>query len=83
MMSDPMVKMRGMVFMMMTMMIMLSYHYWRPAGNSTIHFVCLFVLSLCLFVCLFVCFGATASSFTRFLDHTQQRTTGDRTPLDE
>jgi hypothetical protein len=37
---------------------------------------------------LFV-FGATApqwaraSSFTRFLDHTQQRTTVGRTPLDE
>ena len=43
----------------------------------------------CLFVCLFVCFGATtpqwsrASSFTRFLDHTQRRTTVGRTPLDE
>ena len=41
-----------------------------------------------LFVCLFVC-GATApqwamaSSFTRFLDHTQRRTTVGRTPLDE
>jgi len=43
-----------------------------------------------LFVCLFV-FGATApppqwamaSSFTRFLDHTQRRTTVGRTPLDE
>jgi len=38
-------------------------------------------------VCLFVC-GATApqwamaSSFTRFLDHTQQRITVGRTPLD-
>jgi len=41
-----------------------------------------------LFVCLFV-FGATApqwaraSSFTRFLDHTQRRTTVGRTPPDE
>jgi len=41
-----------------------------------------------LFLCLFV-FGATApqwamaSSFTRFLDHTQWRTTVGRTPLDE
>ena len=41
-----------------------------------------------LFVCLFV-FGATAaqwarySSLARFLDHTQQRTTVGRTPLDE
>ena len=41
-----------------------------------------------MFVCLFV-FGATApqwaraSSFTRFLDHTQRRTTVGRTPLDE
>jgi len=26
---------------------------------------------------------ARASSFTRFLDHTQRRTTVDRTPLDE
>ena len=40
------------------------------------------------FVCLFV-FGAKApqwarvSSFTRFLDHTQRRTTVGRTPLDE
>ena len=38
---------------------------------------------------LFVCFGATApqraraSSFTRFLDHTQRRTIVSRTPLDE
>ena len=44
-------------------------------------------LSSC-FVCLFD-FGATApqwaraSSFARFLDHTQRRTTVDRTPLDE
>jgi len=42
----------------------------------------------CLFVC-FVCFWrdssqwARASSFTRFLDHTQRRTTVGRTPLDE
>ena len=44
----------------------------------------------CLFVCLFV-FGATppppqwarTSSFTRFLDHTQWRTTVGRNPLDE
>jgi len=40
-------------------------------------------------VCLFVCFWrnspqwARTSSFTRFLDHTQRRTTGGRTPLDE
>ena len=40
-------------------------------------------------ICLFVCFWrdspqwATASSFTRFLDHTQWRTTGGRSPLDE
>jgi len=40
-------------------------------------------------VCLFVCFWrdspqwARASSFTRFLDHTQRRTTFGRTPLDE
>ena len=39
--------------------------------------------------CLFVCFWhnspqwARASSFTRFLDHTQRRTTIGRTPLDE
>jgi len=42
----------------------------------------------CTIVCLFV-FGATAphwaraSSFTRFLDHAQRRTTVGRTPLDE
>jgi hypothetical protein len=45
-----------------------------------------------LYICLFV-FGATAplpshqlaraSSFTRFLDHTQRLTTVGRTPLDE
>ena len=44
------------------------------------------------FVCLFVCLSvfwrdspqwARASSFTRFLDHTQRRTTLGRTPLDE
>ena len=40
-------------------------------------------------VCLFFVFGATAlqwamaSSFLRFLDHTQRRTTVGRTPLDE
>ena len=40
-------------------------------------------------VCLFLCFWrenpqwAMASSFTRFLDHTQRRTTDGRTPLDE
>jgi len=40
-------------------------------------------------VCLFVCFWrdspqwARASSFTRFLDHTQRRTTVGRTPLDD
>jgi len=43
----------------------------------------------CLFVCLFLAQKppppkwARASSFTRFLDHTQRRTTGGRTPLDE
>ena len=42
----------------------------------------------CLFLCLFV-FGPTApsgpgtSSFTRFLDHTQRRTSFGGTPLDE
>jgi len=47
------------------------------------HFVVQFLL-----VCLFV-FGATApqwaraSSFTRFLDHTQRLTTIGRAPLDE
>jgi len=41
------------------------------------------------FVCLYVCFWrdsshlARASSFTRFLDHTQRHTTVGRTPLDE
>jgi hypothetical protein len=40
-------------------------------------------------MCLFICFWcdspqwARASSFTRFLDHTQRRTTVGRTPLDE
>ena len=43
----------------------------------------------CLFVCLFVCYWrdspqwARASSFTRFLDHTQRRTTVGWPPLDE
>jgi len=42
-----------------------------------------------LFVCLFVCFWrnspqwARASSFTRFINHTQRRTAIGRTPLDE
>jgi len=42
-----------------------------------------------LFVCLFVCIWrnspqwARAPSFTRFLDHTQRRTTVGRTPLHE
>ena len=45
-----------------------------------------------LYCCLFVCFcflwrcgptRAMASSFLRFLDHTQRRTTVGRTPLDE
>jgi hypothetical protein len=48
-------------------------------------------LGLCVIVITkeFFLFGATApqsaraSSFTRLLDHTQQRTTVDRTPLDE
>jgi hypothetical protein len=44
---------------------------------------------VCLFVCLFVCCWpdspqwVRASSFTRFLDHTQRRTTVGSTPLDE
>ena len=43
---------------------------------------------LCLFVCLFVFWRnspqwAMASSFMKFLDHTQRRTTVGRTPLDE
>ena len=44
---------------------------------------------VCLFVCLFVYFWhdslqlVRTSSFTRFLDHTQRRTTVGRTPLDE
>ena len=42
-----------------------------------------------VFICLFACFWhnsphlATASSFTRFLDHTERRTTDGRTPVDE
>ena len=50
------------------------------SGKNSYHFK---------FVCLFVCFWrdspqwARASSFTRFLDHTQRRTTVGRTPLDE
>ena len=42
-----------------------------------------------VFVCLFICFWgnsppwAMVSSFTRFLDHTQRRSTVGRTPLDE
>ena len=51
----------------------------KPITPSTLH----------LFVCLFVCFWrdshqwAKTSSFTRFLDHTQRRTTVRRTPLDK
>jgi len=47
---------------------------------------CIPPLILCLFVCLFLVRPpqwARASSFTRFLDHTQRRTTVGRTPLDE
>jgi len=42
-----------------------------------------------LFVCLFLCIWrdtpqcARTSSYVRFLDHTQRRTTVGRTPLDE
>ena len=52
---------------------------------SISHLVSIFLMC---FVC-FVCFWsdsphwAMASSFTRFLDHTQRRTTVGRTPLDE
>ena len=42
------------------------------------------LLMLCLFVCFWRCglTRAMASSFTRFLDHTQRRTTVGRTPMD-
>jgi len=49
--------------------------------------VCVYVSCVCVCVC--ISFGpaasqwAMASSFTRFLDHTQRRTTLGRTPLDE
>ena len=57
----------------------LNYLYW----TQDISFVCLFVF------CLIDCFWrdsphwVRASSLTRFLDHTQRRTTVSRTPLDE
>ena len=47
------------------------------------------VVLLILCICFFFYFGATTpggggpSSFTGFLDHTQRRTTVDKTPLDE
>ena len=51
------------------------------SSQSPMHMV------VCLFVCLFVWrdspHWAMASSFTRFLDHTQRRITVGRTPLDE
>ena len=63
--------------------------------KNVLHFVCSemgieqrivqVVNSLYLFVC-FGCYSpqwARASSFTRFLDHTQRRTTVSSTPLDE
>jgi len=63
-----------------------SFHYflWQ------VHSLLLSEITNCVqTVCLFVCFWrdspqwARASSFTRFLDHTQRRTTVSRTPLDE
>jgi len=46
---------------------------------------CLSVFSLAFFFCVWRCCPtrAMASSFTRFLDHTQRLTTFGRTPLDE
>ena len=45
------------------------------------------IFLLCMFVCLFLAWQppqwAMASSFTRFIDHTQRHTTVGRTPLDE
>jgi len=55
----------------------------------TIIFKCSLSHGTLRYICLSLCFGATApqwartSSFTRFLDHTQWRTTVGRTPLDE
>jgi len=64
----------------------LSYHI--PIAVPTT-LLWLDMVLLTLYVCLFVCFWrnspqwSSASSFTRFQDHTQRRTTGGRTPLDE
>jgi len=64
-----------------------GHKIWPSSGRYM--FLRLIQRILSLFVCLFLCFGATApqwarsSSFTRFLDHTQRRTTVGRTPLDE
>ena len=61
--------------------------WWRSSVDKLINWIirvpCIFV------VCLFVCFWresrqwTRASSFTRFLDHPQRRTTVGMTPLDE
>jgi hypothetical protein len=56
---------------------------FKATGFSVLNIECTFR------VCLFVCFWGDslqwvrASSFTRFLDHIQRRTTLSRTPLDE
>jgi len=44
--------------------------------NSSLTYVCLFIFGATAPT------GVSASSFTRFLDHTQRRTTVGRTPLD-
>ena len=56
--------------------VLVVYTMWSPVTQH-------------VFKCFFVCFWrdspkwARSSSFTKFLDHTQRRTTVSRTPLDE
>ena len=61
-----------------------KYHLVKSETLNTKHFFC--GGSVCLVGCLLWRNSpqwVRASSFTRFLDHTQRRTTVDRTPLDE
>ena len=63
--------------------------FWNVTLWSLVELHRRFGETRCMTIHIFVCFRcdspqrARASSFTRFLDHTQRRTTVGRTPLDE
>jgi hypothetical protein len=61
-----------------------DWFYHPPNTTFFSYSYCIIVLNLVAFF-LWLCdpTQVMASSFTRFLDHTQQRTTAGRTPLDE